>query len=436
MTEEQKTPEQIAAEEAAAADARREEAARADAALKKEDDKRKKDLDDTGEAILDDGHSTVPIRQDPTDARKAIMKKVRDNREGTINKEAEANADVAQMREAIDRAAANGTGNELDRNDDFDTNAERVSEEQRRAAREARVNATPAGAAESTATAHVEGVDDGNTMVKVNVLGREFEVPKRDVDADGGLAAYQKNRAADERLRLASKREQELAAERKKIEDERKQLQEQQRATAGAQSTGAPSSTQQGDGGTGDVAEEAQKITDSLYSGDRVATKTAIQKILARPGAAKVDAAEIARQAVALVKAELSQQQPAPVQKPEEANAPVDDPETADLNAYMADKHADILKDPVLLAAAQAKFNELRKLPENANRRLRDIGRDAATFTKEKVDPHPRAEVIAKKQTLPPVTSGTQAHTTPAAPASPSNSSHIERMRKARGLPL
>lgn len=38
-------------------------------------------------------------------------------------------------------------------------------------------------------------------MAKVKVDGEEFEVPQEDVDAAGGVAAYQKDRAADNRLR-------------------------------------------------------------------------------------------------------------------------------------------------------------------------------------------------------------------------------------------
>lgn len=420
MSDEGKTPEQIAAE----AEAQREADAKADKAALAEAEKQKKDLEDTGDAVLDDGHSTVPIKQDPNDARKVIFKKASRNRETIIVGEAENNADVERVRAAIAEAQAKGTGNELDRTSDFDTNTDVQAREAARAAA-----AKPEG--EEHVNDNGEGVDTSPKMVTVKVLGREFEVPAADVEEAGGLKAYQLERSAQERLRQAANREAELKAEREKLDEDRKKL-EQQRESAGPASTAGPSSTPPGDAGNGDVAIEAGKIVDALYSGDRNATRDAIQKILARPGSEKIDAAEIARQAAALAKAELREQASAPAKTPE-APKPVD-PAIEELNAYMAEKFADVLADAALREKALNEFNRLKALPENANRRLTDIGRDAGNFAKKSA-PHPRQEVIEKKKALPPVSSGTQAHTPPAAPAAPSNSSHVARMRQARGLP-
>lgn len=424
-TEDTRTPEEIAAARLAE-DAQREADAAADKRAREEDTQSKINMQDTGDAVLDDGHSTIPIKQDPFNARKLIYKKVSENRETTINKEAEAEPDVQRVREAV--AAASETNEEVElkkRTSDFDTNSTRGQRE------EARVNAREQ--AEAQATADTQGVDDGDKLVTVTVLGNTFEVPKRDVDAEGGLVAYQKQRAADEQLRLAAKQREENAAQAKRLEEERLKLEEQRRKSAESGSTTGSTSTQPGDAGKGDVAVKAQQIVDALYSGDRAATREAIKEILTRPGSEKIDAAEIARQAAELAKAELREASAAPAAtQPAEAK-PVD-PETAELNAYMAEKYGDILSDDTLRAKALAKFNELRADPANKHRRLKDLGRDAGDFAK-KAKPHPRQEVVERKQTLPPVATGTQAHTPPAAPSAPSNSSHVERMRKARGLP-
>lgn len=396
-----------------------EDTSKLDKAVVAEDNKSKTDLNDTGDAVVDDGKGTVPIKQDPFQSRKAIFKKATGMREQLVQADADAHVDIANVREAIDNEMDKGSSrNELDRGDHFDTNRTQVER-----------RAPAATAAEEVVNDGGEHVDTGNGRVKVKVLGQEFEVPQGDVDAAGGITAYQKDRAASIRLQAAAQREADLKAEREKLEAERRDW-EQQRASAGAPSTVAPASTHSGDAGKGaDVAKKATEIVDAIYSGDRKATEVAIQEILARNiQQPALSAEELARQAAELLKKQGSAPAPA---KPVDAKVSV---EVQELNAYMADNYSDLMANDEQRNAAVAEFNRLKALPENYQRRWVDLGREAAESVL-KPKQHARQDVLDKKRSLPPVAAGTHVHSPAASPASTSPSSAVAMMRKARGLP-
>lgn len=74
-------------------------------------------------------------------------------------------------------------------------------------------DSVPAGSSSEPVVEATEAVVTTPETVRVKVDGEEFDVPKADVDAAGGLVAYQKERAAEKRLRAAN----EAVAEAKKI---------------------------------------------------------------------------------------------------------------------------------------------------------------------------------------------------------------------------
>ncbi len=398
--------------------------------------KEKADLNAGADTPVGDGTETTPTEGNPLDKRKALFAKSKNLREQRNAAEAAAHPDAAQLRDALAAEAGQGSSrNELDRGNHFDTNAPSSRE---RLEAEARGEQAPPAEPNPPADS-----GQGDERVKVKVLGQEFEVPRQDVEDAGGLVAYQKSRAASIRLQQAAKREAELKAERERLEEERRQF-EQQRGSAGrnAPASKAPGGTpgaaptQQGGVGDGaDVEEQAQAIAADLYSGDPKRARAAIAKVLqaSRAPTHTLDPEAVARQAAELLKA---QDDAAAKPTPPTNKTPTDPAlqvEIDELNAYMAERFAHLLSDPTLKQQAMEEFQRLRSLPENRHRRLVDLGREAGNKVAGQA-PNPRAEVAARKRTLPPALTGTQAHR-PVEAAPLDNSSWIERMRKARGLP-
>ena len=81
--------------------------------------------------------------------------------------------------------------------------------------------AEPPAEAEPAAEAEVSPQPEAAAapeVVRVKVDGEEFDVPKTDVDAHGGVAAYQINRAAEKRLAKAKEIEQQTSATMLKLQ--------------------------------------------------------------------------------------------------------------------------------------------------------------------------------------------------------------------------
>lgn len=383
------------------------------------DDKIKTNLEDTEGAVLDDGKSKVPVKQDPFAARKAIFGKSKDVRATRIAQDVAQHADVQNITEALDKEMGEGTGNELDRGDHFDTNRTRVEVRQQP---EQRVNDADA---DKTGT-----VAELPERVKVKVLGQEFEVPREDVEEAGGLKAYQLERAASIRLQNAAREEARLKAERDQFERDKRASAGASPAPAAGSTPAAAPTSQGGAGESADVAARAEAIVSDLYSGDPKRAKAAVQQVLAASQSPQIDPKELARQAAEL----LQQREPAPAPAATQpvAAQPID-PEVAELNEYMSSQFEDVLQDDTMRAKALSEFNRLKALPENRQRRLIDLGREAGREAR-KSGPHPRQDVVERKQKLPPSVAGTQTHA-PAEQQPMSRSEHIAVMRKARGLP-
>jgi len=111
-------------------------------------------------------------------------------------------------------------------------------------------------------------------LVKVN--GIEKRVLKADVDAEGGITAYQKARAADEKMRQAAdiRRQNE---ERERILAERELAiaqQEQALLNKDENSSKQPSTD------AASISERAQALTEKMYSGDEKIAAQAVQELM------------------------------------------------------------------------------------------------------------------------------------------------------------
>lgn len=136
---------------------------------------------------------------------------------------------------------------------------------------------------------------DEKITVKIN--GVEKTVLKSEVDAEGGVTAYQKSRSADERMRRN--------AEERRILDEREEKLRQKELDI-AQQEEALSNNNNGDQLSKDAGEpsaEAKVLSEKMYSGDEKKTAEAIDTLLERSKASTptVDTESIVDQAVAQV---------------------------------------------------------------------------------------------------------------------------------------
>lgn len=184
-----------------------------------------------------------------------------------------------------------------------------------------------------------------------------------------------------------------------------------------------------------DLEREAQELTDQFFSGDPEDANKAILKILreARSSRQQFTAEEIADLAAKRLQMqrqppEASQQAPAP--------APAPDPRwerTREAINRMAEaEFPDLVKDTTKGPKAVEEFFRLARLPENRDRRLIDVARDA--FFQIATDGDPRRQAREIKQGLPVAPSaGGRAQADSEEDAIPSNSDFVNLLRKQRG---
>jgi len=145
-------------------------------------------------------------------------------------------------------------------------------------------------------------------MVLVKVNGVEKRVPKADVDAEGGVVAYQKSRSADEKMRQAAEirkqnelKERELAQRELAISQQSEASLNKDKNPSAKPSTDAPG-----------ISAEAKALKDKMYSGDEDQAAEAIDTILKRTESSstpKIDTNAVVSQATAQVQLEIERKQ-------------------------------------------------------------------------------------------------------------------------------
>lgn len=387
-----------------------------DKAITEAEAARRADLNEGVDVRVPKGDEANPPPRivDQMDARKALYKRGRDTRTTQITNDSAAHPDAAEMQAAMDAEVRGET---------------RVEMAPERTRYEERQPAPPPAAKPPSANA--------NERVTVKVNGKEFDVPKRDVDEAGGVEAYQKRRAAaivlNETALLRKKAQAELA-EAEKI---RRDL--EGRAAQGAPATREPppGGTQQppatgAAGGKGDVGAEASEIVKALYSGDPKRAAEAVAKVLtaARSG---VTPEQVADQALAMLNKRAAE---APGEKREPAVTEFDPAERKAANEMMSREYADVMSNAAARDAATKQFMKLANDPNNAGRSLVEMSREAGEHARATVRPHPRQETIDRKRTLPPQSAA--AGKPPVAvdePLLPRGSGYVAELRRRSGRP-
>lgn len=339
-------------------------------------DKIKSDLNqNVADHVSDGSETSPPERVDPMAARKAMFKKADALREssGTTSPVTVPTEQV----EAMQREAAGQTPGTP-------------------------VEAQPASVPETPEGGVKPPVQNSHEYVTLEVEGRTIQVTKADIDRQGGVDGYLRNRRQAEDF---ARDRATLAETQRQLDETRRLLKESKQATpAGhdgpANSSAAPAERGESSGTTEQDTERlAQELAQQIYSGDRDDVQAAILKILQRSKGQTLSVEEVA----ARVRSALPVQ-PAAVPATVTPQPPVN-PRVAAINQQINDMarsdYADVVGSEVARTATFAYFKELVSKPENKDRLAVDVARDACDWGREKFFGNPREKIVEQKRGLP-----------------------------------
>lgn len=343
-----------------------------------------------GETVVPKGDESMPASAaDPKEARKALYDKARKNRETLISRDTEGSADVALINK-MNAEAAGGEKpeSEIDtnrhsRNDsaDYDERmaAARAMQQGQEEARKKKEE--PKSAKESSDSAPDSlSKPDPDAKVAVVILGKEYAVPQQDIDDAGGLAAYQKNRAATIKLQRAATLEERAHQALKELE-QRSSQQTEDPSTDGLDEA--------------DIEGLKDKLLDAVLNGTEEDVNKAIANVAqSRPEPTKPSRTEPA------VRPEPSSDIHTETQEELRQQFEADMREANDM---MRKEFKDIMDDPDALELARKNFNALVADPANEGRTQKEMARESAmkvrTFWSKWSKTQPRNEIEAERQT-------------------------------------
>lgn len=386
--------------------------------------------------------------------RDEIYSKAKQTRETEIQQSVEA-MDADQKRQ-YDRMIAEAGGGP----DPFAEDEDQETEQPQAAGKAEKPKANGSQQPAKAATQTEPELDEPAETVTITVYGMQETVPRAEVEAAGGVEAYQKNRAADEKLKR-------LTTYEASLRDYDRQLAERA-ARKDREQTPARVSTERTDPSltddpisAADEQELAAKIVQGMFSGDEEqATKLLAQSLasLKRDAARAVQSQRTAEP----VASEPGQTHTAQPSAAEVAESRARD----EANAVFAKEFTD-LQTPVLRSAVLDMVKQVAADPIMRGRPLAEITREAGMRVRNDVfqgktspgtspaDPRPRSENPSppRQQTVPTDLEGrmklksrtvvTPMHETGqrfSAPAGdeqqyPSNTEYVNLLRKSRNQP-
>lgn len=216
-----------------------------------------------------------------------------------------------------------------------------------------------------------QGIDTPAETTTITVYGMQEQVPTADIEAAGGIAAYQKQRAADVRLERLATYEASLRNWERQLSTQAHDA--QHGATPAQRGAGQPEpSTTDVPGDSVDVGELADSLTDAIYSGDREEAAAKLKDAFAT----------VSREAVRAAQAAMPAQ---PNASPEAQRAQEQERAArAEANAVFAREFSD-LDTPVLRQAVLNAVNDVSHDPVMIGRPLAEITREAAGRVREDV---------------------------------------------------
>lgn len=294
--------------------------------------------------------------------------------------------------------------------------------------------------------ARSDGDDKGveSEHVTVVVYGKEYSVPKADVERAGGVDAYQKQRAASVRMSEAAATQQraqrmlqEAERRQRELEEREKQLTERS-SRAGSEDPEPPKQGAHDENRDTDRKTRVKTIVNRIFSGNEEEAAAAIEDILSQTeGRKDVSPEAVAQMALRLFHEQQDREQQERRKTQEEQERARYSAEAREVNRMMRSEFSTIMDDPVRRRVAQAYFEEFKADPRNRTRALTDIARDAA----EKVQAlnivdaeHERIVRRDEKRLLPSESSARRRAPAEKDTKRPATASeHIQRLRRHSG---
>lgn len=277
----------------------------------------------------------------------------------------------------------------------------------------------------------------------IRVLGQDIAMDSAEVARLGGVAEAQKSLAAEVRFRQAAElkanADETLAMAETRERAARELMDLHARQTASKVAPANPASPMPGshlpaDAGaaeSGHAESDINSVVESIFTGDIDGAKKALARAL-KPATqdvrAVVDQTLRERETGEEERRRASAQQEQRQRAQESARA---------VNAHMSTHHAQLVSDPILMAAAQAQFALLRQSNPGAD--LVALAERAATTVEARIapapDPYDRRDAIKTGMFQAP-NAGNPPIVPAARPQSSSRSAVVQSMRAARGLPV
>ena len=264
--------------------------------------------------------------------------------------------------------------------------------------------------------------DEPEEFVTVTVNGQEQSVPKWEVDADGGVEAYQKRRAATQKLQDAVERSNAILTESAELA---------QHHPSPRPGEAGPSSDALTEADTDKLIDDA---VDKLYEGDTEAAKEALRQAMNKTVAPEEPAP-----------ASPTYSKPPALAQAEQELHDEHDAQIAAANQLARDEFSDILDDDALNEIMFDRFRVEYSKPENAGRTIPALVRESGMWLRNKLgqqvilaDPQVEKQVAAKKvrkRRMPAETTATgkRGSGTPPPQKPLSGSQVVARMRKSFG---
>lgn len=279
-------------------------------------------------------------------------------------------------------------------------------------------------------------------MQTVVIYGREYKVPTRDIEAAGGLKAYQTSRAANIRFAEAAtlrkkvaREQQELERRKQELDQRAKELEQQQTARTSSEDDEPPN--QGAHENREDRETKVKSIVKRIYGGNEEEAAKAIEDILDsvdhRPA---LSAQEVADMVLSRLKEEQEQSQRSAKDEAAEADQIRREEERKQVNHLMRTEFDDVMADPILKDFALVQYRKRMADPNNVGRDAVDIAREAGLAARRVSISDPERELESRrreKRDKPPETSARRTAEPEQERKPPSTKAHIERLRKRAG---
>ncbi len=238
-----------------------------------------------------------------------------------------------------------------------------------------------------------ETVDSDPDVVTIKVDGEEREVPRADIEK-AGVAALQKESAADKRLKEASEYELSLKSLEASLQKQIEDLQTQQPVADGSAAGDDPANLPDEGAVAEAVAEQAAKVAEAIYSGDEDQVKEGLIAALTSvvPGRQSstppLDAKQFAQDIMENMRRDAAEKEQAQ-QAEERSNV------AKTVNSTFEEEFPDLYADDRGFRLTKAEFDGLCAEKPNADRVV--LMREAAGTVNQLVNPPVDDEISRRK---------------------------------------